>query len=156
MAFVPGTRLGPYEITGKIGEGGMGEVWRATDSRLGREVALELLPDDFATDRERHARFEREGRVLASLNHPNIATLYGLEHLEPGGRTATIPVTAGATSTAGKPRDLFPVRLQPMIVRHRWLASRDAQRFLLLEPEGTARSLPTTVVLNWAEALRPQ
>ena len=77
-----GTRLGPYEITAKLGEGGMGEVWRATDSKLGRDVALKLLPEDFALDPERLARFEREARVLASLNHPNIATLHAFEHLD--------------------------------------------------------------------------
>ena len=78
----PGTRLGPYEIGAKLGAGGMGEVWQATDTRLGREVALKVLPPGFADDGERHARFEREAKVLASLNHPHIATLYGLEHLE--------------------------------------------------------------------------
>jgi serine/threonine protein kinase/Tol biopolymer transport system component len=77
-----GTRLGPYEVIGAIGAGGMGEVWRATDTRLGRQVALKLLPEDFARDPERHARFEREAKVLASLSHPNIAVLFGLEHLE--------------------------------------------------------------------------
>jgi serine/threonine protein kinase len=76
-----GSRMGPYEITGSLGAGGMGEVWRARDTRLGREVALKLLPEDFATDPDRHARFEREAKVLASLNHPHIATLYGLEHV---------------------------------------------------------------------------
>ncbi len=82
MSLAPGSRLGPYEVTAKLGEGGMGEVWRATDSKLGREVALKLLPEDFANDPDRHARFEREAKLLASLNHPNIATLYGLEHLD--------------------------------------------------------------------------
>ncbi len=82
MSLLLGTRLGSYEITAKLGEGGMGEVWRATDSKLGREVALKLLPEDFAADPERLARFEREAKLLASLNHPNIATLHALEHLE--------------------------------------------------------------------------
>ena len=75
-------RLGPYEVHAPLGAGGMGEVFRATDSHLGREVALKLLPEGFADDPERHARFEREAKLLASLNHPNIATLYGLEHLD--------------------------------------------------------------------------
>ena len=82
MPLSPGTRLGPYEVTVALGAGGMGEVWRATDTRLGREVALKVLPTDFAEDAERLARFEREARVLASLNHSNIATLYGLEQLK--------------------------------------------------------------------------
>ena len=76
-----GTTLAHYRITAALGAGGMGEVWRATDTRLGREVALKALPEDFAADPDRHARFEREAKLLASLNHPNIATLYGLEHL---------------------------------------------------------------------------
>ncbi len=74
-----GDTLSSFEITAKLGEGGMGEVWRALDSRLGREVALKVLPAELAADTERLARFEREARVLASLNHPNIATLFGLE-----------------------------------------------------------------------------
>ena len=68
-----------YEILRKLGEGGMGEVWLARDTKLDREVALKVLPEEFAADPERMARFEREAKVLASLNHPNIATLYGLE-----------------------------------------------------------------------------
>ena len=74
-----GTRLGPYEITAKLGEGGMGVVWKAKDFHLGREVALKLLPAGFTADPERAARFAREAKVLASLNHPNIAQIYGLE-----------------------------------------------------------------------------
>jgi len=77
-----GTSLSHYQITAALGAGGMGEVWRATDEKLGREVALKLLPEDFASDPDRHARFEREAKVLASLNHPNIATLHALEHLD--------------------------------------------------------------------------
>jgi Tol biopolymer transport system component len=82
MVLEPGVRLGPYEILAPLGAGGMGEVWRARDTRLGREVALKFLPEGFVDDPERHARFEREAKVLASLNHPHIATLYGLEHLD--------------------------------------------------------------------------
>ncbi|MGH9657179.1 MAG: serine/threonine-protein kinase, partial [Bryobacteraceae bacterium] len=75
----PGTRLGPFEIVALLGAGGMGEVYRARDTRLGREVALKVLPEIFAADAERMARFAREAQVLASLNHPNIAVLYGVE-----------------------------------------------------------------------------
>ena len=83
-----GTRLGPYEIAAKIGEGGMGEVWSATDTNLGRQVAIKILPDAFAQDPERLARFEREAKTLASLNHPNIAAIHGLEKSE--GTTALV------------------------------------------------------------------
>src|SRR4029453_18810896 len=79
MALAPGTRLGPYKVTAQIGMGGMGEVWCATDTNLGRQVAIKILPDAFAHDPERLARFEREAKTLASLNHPNIAQIYGLE-----------------------------------------------------------------------------
>src|SRR5262245_11516696 len=68
-----------YRITAKLGEGGMGEVWRATDTKLGREVAIKILPAAFADDTDRLARFQREAQVLASLNHPNIAHIYGVE-----------------------------------------------------------------------------
>ena len=73
--------IGPYRIVGKLGEGGMGEVYRARDSRLKREVALKVLPGDLAGDRERLARFQREAEVLASLNHPHIAQIYGFEQV---------------------------------------------------------------------------
>jgi len=79
MSLSIGARLGVYEILGTLGAGGMGEVYRARDTRLHREVALKILPETFARDRDRLARFEREAQVLASLNHPNIAQIYGLE-----------------------------------------------------------------------------
>ena len=82
MAFVPGTRLGPYLLTDQLGAGGMGEVWRATDTDLHRQVAIKVLPDSFAREPERLTRFEREARTLASLNHPNIAGLYGVERAD--------------------------------------------------------------------------
>ena len=82
MPLRPGTRLGPYEIAAQIGEGGMGEVYRATDTKLKRDVAVKVLPSALAADPERLARFQREAEVLASLNHPNIAQIYGLEEAD--------------------------------------------------------------------------
>jgi serine/threonine-protein kinase len=79
MTLQPGIRLGPYEVLSALGAGGMGEVYRARDTRLGREVAIKVLPEAFAADAERVARFQREAQVLASLNHSNIAAIYGLE-----------------------------------------------------------------------------
>src|SRR5215468_8027450 len=75
----PQRTIAHYRITAKLGEGGMGEVWRATDTKLGREVAIKILPESFAQDADRMARFQREAQVLASLNHPNIAAIYGVE-----------------------------------------------------------------------------
>ncbi len=79
MALEAGTKLGPYEILSPLGAGGMGEVYRAKDARLDREVAIKVLPEAFSRDPERLARFQREAKVLASLNHPNIAAIYGFE-----------------------------------------------------------------------------
>ena len=79
MSLTPGTRLGPYEVVSKIGEGGMGEVYRAKDTKLNRDAALKILPEGFTADPDRRARFTREAQVLASLNHPNIAGIYGVE-----------------------------------------------------------------------------
>ena len=84
MSLKAGTRVGPYEVRAVIGAGGMGEVYRALDTKLGRDVALKILPDTFLHDPERLARFEREAHVLASLNHPNIATVHGLEQTADG------------------------------------------------------------------------
>src|SRR5262245_35962912 len=79
MALSPGTRLGPYEVVSQLGAGGMGEVYRARDSNLDRDVALKILPESFARDPDRLSRFEREARTLAALNHAHIAQIYGLE-----------------------------------------------------------------------------
>src|SRR5262245_24217974 len=88
MPLVAGTRLGSYEIVAPLGAGGMGEVFRATDTRLEREVALKALPADFTHDPERLARFQREARLLASLSHPNSAHVYGFENADlPDGST---------------------------------------------------------------------
>jgi eukaryotic-like serine/threonine-protein kinase len=82
MTLSAGTRLGPYDVLSVLGAGGMGEVYRATDTKLRRQVAIKILPTLLASDPERLARFQREAEVLASLNHPNIASIYGLEDSE--------------------------------------------------------------------------
>ena len=79
MALQPNQRLGPYEILAAVGAGGMGEVYRARDTKLNCDVALKVLPEAFARDTERMARFRREAQVLAALNHPNITAVYGVE-----------------------------------------------------------------------------
>ncbi|MCL4810392.1 MAG: serine/threonine protein kinase, partial [Thermoanaerobaculia bacterium] len=92
----PGGRLGSYEITGRLGEGGMGEVFRATDPKLKREVAIKVLPAAFTEDPERLARFEREAQLLAQLHHPNIASIFGLEESD-GVRGLVMELVEGPT-----------------------------------------------------------
>ncbi|MEK6322623.1 MAG: protein kinase [Acidobacteriota bacterium] len=96
MTLTAGTRLGHYEIRSQLGAGGMGEVYRARDSKLNREVAIKVLPEGFTEDAERVARFQREAQVLASLNHPNIAAIYGLEESD-GVRALVMELVEGPT-----------------------------------------------------------
>ena len=96
MPLQPGTTIGSYEVTAKIGEGGMGEVYRARDTKLDRDVALKVLPQAFTDDPDRLARFEREAKVLASLNHPNIGHIYGLEEAE-GQKALVLELVEGPT-----------------------------------------------------------
>ena len=96
MALEVGSRLGHYDVTALIGEGGMGQVWQATDTQLGRDVALKVLPEAFTSDPDRLARFEREAKVLASLNHPNIGSIYGLEEAE-GVKALVLELVEGPT-----------------------------------------------------------
>jgi Tol biopolymer transport system component len=95
MALAPGTRIGAYEITASLGAGGMGEVYRARDSKLKREVAIKVLPAGVASDPERLARFQREAELLASLNHPHIAHVYGLENPPEGGHHLVMELVEG-------------------------------------------------------------
>jgi len=108
MTVASGSRLGPYEITAKLGEGGMGEVYRATDSRLKREVAIKVLPEAFTADRERLARFEREAQLLAQLQHPNIAAIYGLEESD-GTRALVMELVDGEDLAQRIARGAIPV-----------------------------------------------
>jgi serine/threonine protein kinase len=95
-ALEPGRRVGPYEIVSFLAAGGMGEVYRARDPRLKRDVALKILPESVTADRERIARFEREAELLASLNHPNIANIYGVED-DHGTRAIVMELVEGET-----------------------------------------------------------
>ena len=108
MSLAPGTRLGPYEILSPLGAGGMGEVWRARDTKLDREVALKVLPESFAGNPERLARFEREAKVLASLNHPNIAGIHGL-HDRDGYRFLAMELVPGEDLAERLKRGKLPV-----------------------------------------------
>src|SRR5438552_18779990 len=96
MAVTIGTQLGSHEITALLGKGGMGEVYRARDTKLKREVAIKILPDEFSTDPERESRFQREAEVLASLNHPNIAAIHSLEEAN-GSRFLVLELVEGET-----------------------------------------------------------
>ncbi len=108
MSLSPGTRLGPYEITAPLGAGGMGEVYRARDTRLGRDVAIKALPAEFAQDAERLARFEREAKLLASLSHPNIAGIHGVEDAD-GTRYLVLEFVEGETLAARLARGPLPM-----------------------------------------------
>ncbi len=124
MALTPGTRLGPYEVLGPLGAGGMGEVYRAKDTTLGRDVAIKVLPEHLAHAPERLARFEREAKTLALLNHPHIAQIHGFEHAVP-------------STTAGQPGAGPAVRALVMeLVEGPTLADRIAR---LRAPGASAR-----------------
>ncbi len=126
-----GSALGAYRVIAAIGAGGMGEVYRATDSKLGRDVALKVLPDEFAQDPDRMARFEREARVLASLNHPNIAHLYGLESAVPEGREPGAGVRDSGIGNRGTgASDLKP---QTSNIKHQTPGGGTAVHFLVME-----------------------
>src|SRR5215208_5324353 len=111
MALMPlsiGTYLGGYEIVSAVGAGGMGEVYRARDTRLDRDVAIKILPEPFAMDGERLARFQREAKVLASLNHPYIAAIYGLEDA-PGIKALVMEFVEGEDLAQRLARGAVPV-----------------------------------------------
>ena len=108
MALQVGSRLGHYDVTALIGEGGMGQVYQATDTKLNRQVALKILPEAFATDPDRLARFQREAQVLASLNHPNIAQIHGIEEAEDT-RALVLELVEGPTLAGRMTQGPIPV-----------------------------------------------
>src|SRR6516162_9713491 len=109
MAISIGTQLGSHEITALLGKGGMGEVYRARDLKLKREVAIKILPEEFARDADRVSRFQREAEVLASLNHPNIAGIYDLAEAS-GTRFLVLELVEGETLADRTARGPIPVR----------------------------------------------
>ena len=104
MAIAAGTKLGSYEVLAQIGAGGMGEVYQAHDTKLGRDVAIKVLPEAFAHDADRLSRFQREAKMLAALNHPNIATIFGLEHSD-GVQYLVMELVSGETLQERVKRD---------------------------------------------------
>src|SRR5436309_14164715 len=108
MPVTIGTQLGSHQITALLGRGGMGEVYRARDTKLKREVAIKILPDEFSRDHDRVARFQREAEVLASLNHPNIAAIYDLEEAN-GSRFLVLELVEGETLAERIARGPTPV-----------------------------------------------
>jgi serine/threonine protein kinase/Tol biopolymer transport system component len=162
LALAPGTRLGVYDIVAQIGEGGMGVVYRAHDTRLHRDVALKVLPDLFATDSDRLARFNREAQTLASLNHPNIAHIHGLE--ESGGvRALVMELVEGDDLSQRLGRGAMPIDEALTIAKQiaealeaahqRGIIHRDLKPAnIKLRPDGTVKVLD----FGLAKALAPE
>ena len=173
-----GTNLAHYRVTAELGAGGMGEVWRAEDTKLGLEVALKVLPEELAKDPDRMARFEREAKVLASLNHPNIATLYGLETApvipgEPaatpsvipreapvwvgnselffwnGDRFFAVPVRTTPELSIGEPEAFFEARRYTRNMSQEYCVTADGRRFLMATIPEASKPREVQIVLNW-------
>jgi len=161
MALTPGTRIGPYEVSAQIGEGGMGEVYRATDTNLGRQVAIKVLPDAVAQDSERLARFDREARTLATLNHPGIAQIYGVEKQD--GQTALVmelvegPTLADRIAQGAIPVDeALPIAKQIAealeVAHEQGIIHRDLKpQNIKVRPDGTVKVLD----FGLAKAMEP-
>jgi len=163
---VPGVRLGSLEVKAPLGAGGMGEVWRATDTRLGRDVAVKLLPEAFAADPDRLARFEREAKVLASLNHAGIAHLYGFESVALGDGTSAhvlvMELAEGEDLAARLGRGAIPVDEALAIARQiaealeeaheRGIVHRDLKPAnVKLAPDGKVKLLDFGLAKAWSE-----
>ena len=138
MPLQPGDRLGPHEILAPLGAGGMGEVYRAKDTKLDREVAIKVLPDALAQDPDRLARFEREAKVLASLNHPHIAQIYGIE-----GTALVIELVQGETLQCPAPLEYAKQIAEALEAAHeRGIIHRDLKPGnIMVTPDGMVKVL---------------
>jgi serine/threonine protein kinase len=143
MTTAIGTRLGPYEILSLLGAGGMGDVYRARDTKLNRDAAIKILPDPFAQDEERLGRFKREAQVLASLNHPNIAAIYGVEESD-GIRALVMELVEGPTLAERIASGDIPIdeALSP-----------DGKRVVLAVPTNLSSERPLNLITNWRDNL---
>ena len=161
MAIGIGSQLGSHEITALLGKGGMGEVYRGRDSKLKREVAIKVLPDEFARDASRVSRFQREAEVLASLNHPNIASIYDLQEAN-GSRYLVLELVEGETLADRIARGpipvtealeiLFQTRISggvANLVRPQYAIAKDG-RFLINQLAEESSATPITLILNSA------
>src|SRR5271166_3119423 len=138
MPLATGTKFGPYEIVAPIGAGGMGEVYRARDPRLNRDVAIKVLPEALAQDPDRLARFEREAKVLAALNHPNIAQIYGIE-----GNALVMELVQGDTLKCPAPLEYAKQIAEALEAAHeKGITHRDLKPGnIMVTPEGVVKVL---------------
>src|SRR5499425_525705 len=143
MALTIGTQFGLYEITALLGKGGMGEVYRARDLKLKRDVAIKILPEEFSRDADRVSRFLREAEVLASLNHPNIGAIYDLEEVD-GSRFLVLELVEGETLAERIARGPIPIEEALTIAKQIVEALEAAHEHRDLKPANVkiSRSLP--------------
>src|SRR5499425_716104 len=143
MAIAIGQQLGSYEVTALLGKGGMGEVYRARDTKLKREVAIKFLPEEFLRDGDRTSRFQREAEVLASLNHPNIGAIYDLEEVN-GSRFLVLELVEGETLAERIARGTIPIDEALAIAKQIVEALEAAHEHRDLKPANVkiSRSLP--------------
>ena len=153
MAVTPGTKLGPYEVASPLGAGGMGEVYRARDTRLGRDVAIKVLPQHLSSNPEVRARFEREAKTISSLNHPHICTLFDVGR-EGDTDFLVMELVEGVTLADRIARGALPapelLRLGTQIAD----ALDRAHRAGMSVPAGEAAPPTITVVLNWTAGMK--
>jgi len=155
MTLPSGVRIGSLEIVAPLGAGGMGEVYRARDTKLCRDVAIKVLPQAFAADADRLARFQREAQLLASLNHPHIAAIYGLEDSN-GAPAMSLPrsrESARSSAGPGSPAQLFMTHIGPavsaVVFSLQYVVGPDGRRFLMQTVIDAPSAAPITLVLNW-------
>jgi len=158
MPLTPGVRLGPYEIVAPLGAGGMGEVYRARDTRLDRVVALKILPESLAADPQFRDRFDREARSISQLSHPHICPLFDVGHQDGVHFLVReyLPIQTAASFSTGTPIKLFEAPAATTPPMRYYDVPRDGQKFVLIKnpPASSTTATSMVVVLNWTEELK--